>query len=236
MPNPSSFSGTSATRPGCVKRLVPMPTAAAINCLWSRRVPVARGWSEVSVLPSDAEGNGTVAAILAVSCLPGEHCVAVGNYLDGNGNQRALVENLSAGSWTPSEAPLPSGITVDPSGSLSGVSCSISTAGAAPTATRPRPSRARPPTTTTSSTSTPTPAAPPPRRAAPSHHSTPPQPRRHRPPPPPPHHNHIDPSGGEPHDDLMHHRRLLSGCERSDPRRARYGSSRSGHEFGPPEP
>ena len=87
------------------------------------------------MLPSDAEGNGTVAAILAVSCLPGEHCVAVGNYLDGDGNQRALVENLSAGSWTPSEAPLPSGITVDPSGSLSGVSCSISTAGAAPTAT-----------------------------------------------------------------------------------------------------
>jgi hypothetical protein len=109
------------------------------------------------VLPADAEGNGTFAAILAVSCLPGEHCVAVGNYLDGDGNQRALVENLSAGSWTPSEAPLPSGITVDPSASLNGVSCSIFTTGAAPTATTtPPPSTTTSTTTSSTSTSTPT--------------------------------------------------------------------------------
>ena len=108
-----------------------------------------------SVLPSDAEGNGTFAAIFAVSCPPGEHCVAVGNYLDGNGNQRALVENLSAGSWTPSEAPLPSGTTVTPTASLNGVSCSISAADTAPTATTtPPPSTTT--STTTSSISTPT--------------------------------------------------------------------------------
>jgi hypothetical protein len=108
-----------------------------------------------SVLPSDAEGNGIFAAILAVSCPTGGHCVAVGNYLDGNGNQRALVENLAAGSWTPSEAPLPSGTTVDPSASLNGVSCSISTAGGAPTATTtPQPSTTTSTTTPSISTST----------------------------------------------------------------------------------
>jgi hypothetical protein len=104
-----------------------------------------------SVLPSDAQGNGTFAAILAVSCPPGEHCVAVGNYLDGNGNQRALVESLSTGSWAPSEAPLPSGTTVDPSASLNGVSCSISAVGAAPTAA-PTATSTPPPSTTTSTT------------------------------------------------------------------------------------
>jgi hypothetical protein len=107
-----------------------------------------------SVLPSDAAGNGTFAAILSVSCPPGGPCVAVGNYLDANGNQRALVENLSASSWTPSEAQLPSGTGVDPSASLNGVSCSISTASAAAPAaiSTPTPSTS----TSTSSTTAPT--------------------------------------------------------------------------------
>jgi hypothetical protein len=115
-----------------------------------------------SVLPSDAVGNGTFAAILSVSCPPGGHCVAVGNYLDTNGNQRALVENLSASSWTPGEAQLPSGSNLDPAASLNGVSCSISTAGAAAptTITTPTPntstSTSTSTSTTTSSTTAPT--------------------------------------------------------------------------------
>ncbi|HTT86906.1 MAG TPA: hypothetical protein VMF60_06040, partial [Acidimicrobiales bacterium] len=57
-----------------------------------------------------------------IACAPAGSCVAVGSYLDADGDLRGLVETLDGGSWTASGVPLPTG-TTDPNANLSSVAC-----------------------------------------------------------------------------------------------------------------
>jgi hypothetical protein len=81
-------------------------------------------WSPVAApMPADL-GLGSV--LSSVTCPEAGWCVAVGSADDGNGNDQALIETLSQGIWTATEAPLPAepvGISSSSFSSLSDVSC-----------------------------------------------------------------------------------------------------------------
>jgi hypothetical protein len=119
---------------------------------------------DASALPSDADSDGAFAELHSVSCQSGQPCLAVGSYLEGSGNQRALVENISA-DGTPGGITLPSDAGDDLTASLIGISCSTSMS-TAPVPESPTPSTATPtttastPTTTTSTTATTTGSSP----------------------------------------------------------------------------
>lgn len=72
--------------------------------------------TEVPLPTQGASGN-----LLDVTCPDVADCVAVGNYSDQGHNAHVLVDTLSAGTWTPTEARLPAG--AQPSGNLLSVSC-----------------------------------------------------------------------------------------------------------------
>lgn len=72
-------------------------------------------------LPGDASANPD-ADLFATSCPTAGSCVAVGRYANAGGTQ-ALIETLSAGSWSPMVAPLPSDALASPSADLAGISC-----------------------------------------------------------------------------------------------------------------
>ncbi len=68
----------------------------------------------------------------AVSCPSATSCVAVGQYLDTAGYSEPVVETLSGGSWSATEAPLPSDTATDtgpvfPDSFLFSVSCASTT-------------------------------------------------------------------------------------------------------------
>ncbi len=57
-------------------------------------------------LPADAAAN-PMAALGGITCPSAGSCVAVGSYSDTAGAEEGLVDTLSNGSWTATEAPLP---------------------------------------------------------------------------------------------------------------------------------
>jgi len=60
--------------------------------------------------PSDAAtGSSVHAALDAVSCLSLNQCAAVGSYVNGAGRTIALIDSLSAGTWSDMAAAIPSG-------------------------------------------------------------------------------------------------------------------------------
>jgi hypothetical protein len=73
-------------------------------------------------MPSNAE-IGSVPVLASVSCAATGVCVAVGYYTDTGGNRRGLLETLSSGTWTATEAPLPTEADGSPDAELSSVSC-----------------------------------------------------------------------------------------------------------------
>jgi hypothetical protein len=59
-----------------------------------------------------------------LSCVSAVSCMAVGNYEDSDQNVQGLMETLAQGRWRPTEAPLPSGTSLENrSAVLYGVSC-----------------------------------------------------------------------------------------------------------------
>ncbi|HMD91292.1 MAG TPA: hypothetical protein VKG80_01495 [Trebonia sp.] len=80
-----------------------------------------RAWQTIAVkLPAGATGG----ALGRISCVSATHCVAVGFFDKGAGNQFALADTWNGSSWTPSQPPAPGGSAT----SLSGVSCKSATA------------------------------------------------------------------------------------------------------------
>ena len=61
-------------------------------------------------LPANA-GPDPNAALGGVTCPAPGSCVAVGSYTDATGAQEGVVDTLSAGTWSATEAPLPAEIT-----------------------------------------------------------------------------------------------------------------------------
>ena len=78
-------------------------------------------WRTIAVkLPAGATGG----ALGRISCVSATHCVAVGFFDKGAGNQFALADTWNGRSWTPSQPPAPGGENT----SLAGVSCKSATA------------------------------------------------------------------------------------------------------------
>ena len=89
----------------------------------------AGAWSGIQA-PLPANANTTpgddLNNLTAVACASAVFCVAVGDYIDAQGNYQALIETLSGGTWTSTEAPLPSNASADPgflNNYLSAVTC-----------------------------------------------------------------------------------------------------------------
>lgn len=85
-------------------------------------------------VPAGAQGSGSP-GITAISCPSAGTCVAVGYYQVPDATfgtvNRGLIETWSGGVWTPSAAPLPTGVSGPTSSALNGVSCFSSTTCAA---------------------------------------------------------------------------------------------------------
>jgi hypothetical protein len=73
-------------------------------------------------LPANAATTTTPTSfeLNALTCPTADWCVAVGTYLDTEGNQESFIDTLAGGVWTPSEAPLP---TASVSSGLEAVTC-----------------------------------------------------------------------------------------------------------------
>jgi IPT/TIG domain/Putative Ig domain len=63
------------------------------------------------------------AALIAVDCPDVGSCVAGGHYEDTNSSIQPVLLQLEGGSWTATEAPLPSDSATNPNSSISGVYC-----------------------------------------------------------------------------------------------------------------
>ena len=80
-------------------------------------------WSTVKVpLPAGAAANPQ-AGVAGLSCPSTTHCIAVGSYVDANGNRQGFLLTRSATAWTAAKAPLPRGAGANPWVSLNTVSC-----------------------------------------------------------------------------------------------------------------
>jgi len=81
-------------------------------------------WTPTTVrLPAGAERSGN---LLSVACEDADACVAVGGYIDSDGDGQGLIETLSGGDWTTTEAPVPANAATSPRNrSLSHVACSV---------------------------------------------------------------------------------------------------------------
>ena len=64
-------------------------------------------------LPPDAAMNPTT-SLGAETCPATGTCVAVGTYTDTTGDVDGLIETLSGGTWTPTEAPVPANAGANP--------------------------------------------------------------------------------------------------------------------------
>jgi RHS repeat-associated protein len=80
-------------------------------------------------LPAGA-GSSPSAELNAISCSSVSACVAVGSYLDASGYQTGMIDTLSGGSWSSTEAILPAGGAhkPPPSAGLEAVACSSANA------------------------------------------------------------------------------------------------------------
>jgi hypothetical protein len=75
-------------------------------------------------LPAGAAVRGQKSALYTVKCLPTGTCTAVGTYVDGNGDQQAMMLTESGGTWDASiEAALPSDAATSPDGTPIAVDC-----------------------------------------------------------------------------------------------------------------
>jgi len=80
-------------------------------------------WAVVKVsLPAGASAGPQV-NMGGLSCPTTTHCVAVGSYLDTQGNQQGLLLTRSGTTWTAAKAPVPSGAPSQPWVNLRAVSC-----------------------------------------------------------------------------------------------------------------
>jgi uncharacterized protein YjbI with pentapeptide repeats len=80
-------------------------------------------WSAAEPPPPANGPSQAGVALTGVSCTAVGACLAVGEYADQNGNEQGLTETSSSGSWTPSEAPLPTNAYSAPDADLSSVAC-----------------------------------------------------------------------------------------------------------------
>jgi hypothetical protein len=84
-------------------------------------------WTEaVAPLPSNASTStidSTYTLFTTVACPSASSCIAVGQYTDTAGDHPALIETLTGGTWTPTEAPLPTGAPAGQSSALQAVAC-----------------------------------------------------------------------------------------------------------------
>lgn len=62
-------------------------------------------------------------ALVSVSCPSTTSCIAVGWYTDSSGNSEGLIDTLSGGQWSASEAPLPTNTNGYTGPGLSSISC-----------------------------------------------------------------------------------------------------------------
>ena len=62
-------------------------------------------------VPANAESNPGV-TLSAATCPAAGSCTAVGDYADTNGDGEGLIETLSDGTWTPTQAPVPANANV----------------------------------------------------------------------------------------------------------------------------
>jgi len=87
----------------------------------------AAKWTPRAVaVPAESTPNGN--GLEAVACPQVGDCAAVGEYEDGSGVQRGLLENEKSGRWSPLEAALPANAGSAPTPRLVSVSCSSSRA------------------------------------------------------------------------------------------------------------
>jgi len=84
-------------------------------------------WStEEALLPSNGNPNPGFIGLQvldSVDCADAADCVAGGSYEDTSGNRGPLLETLQTGSWTPSEAPVPSDSQSNTLAAITGISC-----------------------------------------------------------------------------------------------------------------
>jgi hypothetical protein len=81
-------------------------------------------WTPVKApLPADTVTGSQFAILQSVACPAVGTCVAVGNYRGQDSAAPGLIETLSNGTWTPVEAPLPSGAALTHQASINSVTC-----------------------------------------------------------------------------------------------------------------
>jgi len=131
---PASAATATATRaaaaPPTARDLLDVSCATAKNCLAvgtdqnafkGAGGPLAERWNGTTwrtiavKLPAGATGG----ALIRISCARATHCVAVGFYDKGSGNQFALADTWNGSTWTPAQPPAPGGQNT----ALTGVSC-----------------------------------------------------------------------------------------------------------------
>jgi streptogramin lyase len=77
-------------------------------------------WTPMAAaLPSNAIANQRT-ELNSVSCAAPGVCMAVGEYIDKQGNEEPLIESLASGVWTPSPGPAPGGSVA---AAFDGISC-----------------------------------------------------------------------------------------------------------------
>jgi len=75
-------------------------------------------------LPTNAAANPQV-DMFTVSCGATGSCVTGGSYQDGSANTHAFIDQLSGGTWTSTQAPVPSNSAANAFGFLLGSSCPV---------------------------------------------------------------------------------------------------------------
>ncbi|HTX00802.1 MAG TPA: hypothetical protein VMD59_18620, partial [Acidimicrobiales bacterium] len=84
-------------------------------------------WSAASAPEPSGAAPSPSGALKAVACSGATSCVAVGDYQDSAGNMQGLLASESAGSWSATEAPVPSGAAADPEVVLTMLACPATT-------------------------------------------------------------------------------------------------------------
>jgi hypothetical protein len=81
-------------------------------------------WTATAALVPANAGPTPSSQLRDLSCVSASSCMAVGDYEDADQNVQGLIETMAHGRWGPTEAPLPSGTSLDDqSAILYGVSC-----------------------------------------------------------------------------------------------------------------
>jgi hypothetical protein len=126
----TATAARAAAAPSTARELLDVACATAKNCLAvgidqnafkGAGGPLAERWNGTTwrtiavKLPAGATGGG----LGRISCARATHCVAVGFYDKGSGNQFALADTWNGSTWTPAQPPAPGGQNT----ALNGVSC-----------------------------------------------------------------------------------------------------------------